>query len=40
VEMGLRLSGVPHQTRGVTQAMAYLTETADSAKISAQKVPA
>jgi alanine-glyoxylate transaminase/serine-glyoxylate transaminase/serine-pyruvate transaminase len=40
VEMGLRLSGVPHQSGGVTRAMAYLTETAGSASISAQKVPA
>jgi alanine-glyoxylate transaminase/serine-glyoxylate transaminase/serine-pyruvate transaminase len=40
VEMGLRLSGVPHQSRGVAQAMAYLTETADCANRSAQKVPA
>ena len=40
VEMGLRLSGVPHKSRGVNWAMAYLTETADCANIPAQKVPA
>jgi alanine-glyoxylate transaminase/serine-glyoxylate transaminase/serine-pyruvate transaminase len=40
VEMGLKLSSVPHQPHGVTQAMAYLTETAERAAFSAQKVPA
>jgi len=40
VEMGLKLSGVPYQSGGVARAMAYLTETADHAKVSAEKVPA
>jgi alanine-glyoxylate transaminase/serine-glyoxylate transaminase/serine-pyruvate transaminase len=40
VEMGLKLSGVPHQSGGVARAMAYLTETTDHAKVSAEKVPA
>ena len=30
VEMGLKLADIPHQTGGVTTAMAYLSDTADS----------
>jgi len=40
VEMGLKLSGVPHQSGGVARAMAYLTETTGHANVSAKKVPA
>ena len=40
VEMGLKLSGVPHKSGGVDRAMAYLTGAADCANISAQKVSA
>jgi alanine-glyoxylate transaminase/serine-glyoxylate transaminase/serine-pyruvate transaminase len=40
VEMGLRLSGVPHQSGGIDRAMAYLTETAGGANGHALKVPA
>jgi len=40
VEMGLKLSGVPHQSGGVARAMAYLTETTGHANVSDKKVPA